>query len=475
MQPTLIGMMVILAGILISVMGSTSAMMSMLMLCGLMAGSAAVVMTALGGSSIPPIQIALGFLLIRILISTKDFGGRIKAAVTDNVLLIAYVAYGLVGSYVLPRIFAGAMQVPPLRFTGLTYIFDTRPLAPTSQNITTAAYLTGTLMIAMCMHVAISLPRSPIYFLRTALVLAWAHILFGVAGVVVKGTPAEAALDFFRNGSYAQLDQSYGGFIRINGIFPEASSYADYAFGWFVLITECWLRRIQPRWTGITAALLLLLLLFSTSGTAYVALTGYAVILLIRLLVPGNVMAGRLPIIAGALIAAVTLVAIMCVAVPALATAFSDMILHMTVDKGTSESGLQRAFWAKKGFEAFSVSYGLGIGPGSFRSSSLGTAILGSMGIIGAVTFTAYLIQVLRPLRNSTFVQPSDPLTALGAAASWAAIVSLISSMISAPSADPGASFAIFSGVALALRARRAVSVPQRNATPSSSLIEQRA
>jgi hypothetical protein len=472
MQPTLIGFVVLLVGFLIAVLGSTPAMMSMLMLCGLMSGSAAVILTALGGSSIPPIQVALGFLVIRVLVPTPGHLDRLKASIHDNAALIAYVFYGLAGAVVLPRIFARSMDVPPLRFTGLRYIYDALPLVPTSQNVTTAVYLLGTLLVAISMYIAVSLPRGPAYFMRTAVILGWIHLFFGVAGVVVKGTPADALLQFFRNGSYAQLDQSYGGFIRISGIAPEASSYADYAFCWFVLIFECWLRGIWPRWTGITATAMLALLLFSTSGTAYVALTGYSVVLLLRLLVPGNVMAKRMVTIIGAGIGIATLVAIVCLARPALTTAFSDMILHMTVDKGNSESGLQRAFWAKKGIEAFIVSHGLGIGPGSFRSSSLGTAILGSMGVIGVVTFATYLLQVLRPWRNSSFVQPADPLTALGAAASWAALVSLFSSMISAPSADPGTSFAIFSGVALSLRARRAASAVSARA-PSSATLEQ--
>jgi hypothetical protein len=472
MQPTLIGIIVLLAGSLITVIGSTPALMSMLMLCGLMSGSAAVILTALGGSSIPPIQIALGFLVIRVLLPTPGHLVRLKAAIHDNAALIAYVGYGLIGAVVLPRIFARSMDVPPLRFTGLRYIYDALPLVPTSQNVTTAVYLLGTLLVAMSMHIAMTMPRGPLYFVRTAVILAWVHLFFGVAGVVAKGTPADELLQFFRNGSYAQLDQSYGGFIRINGIAPEASSYADYAFCWFVLIFECWLRGIWPRWTGITAVAMLALLLFSTSGTAYVALAGYSMVLLLRLLIPGNVMSRRLVTITGAMIGVATLVAIVCLAQPALVTAFSDMILHMTVDKGSSESGLQRAFWAKKGIEAFFVSHGLGIGPGSFRSSSLGTAILGSMGVIGVVTFATYVLQVLRPWRNSTFVQPTDPLTALGAAASWAALVSLFSSMIAAPSADPGTSFAIFSGVALSLRARRLASAgPPR--TQSSAALEQ--
>jgi hypothetical protein len=471
MQPTLIGIIVVLAGFLVAVIGSTPAMMTMLMLCGLMAGSAAIILTALGGSSIPPIQVALGFLVIRILLPTPGNLTRLSEAIRNNAALIAYVFYGLAGSYALPRIFTGSMNVPPLRFTGLRYIYDALPLVPTSQNVTTAVYLLGTLLVAISTHVAISLPRGPIYFVRTAVILAWIHLFFGVAGIVLKGTPADSILQFFRNGSYAQLDQSYGGFVRINGIAPEASSYADYAFCWFVLIFECWLRGIWPRWTGITAAAMLALLLFSTSGTAYVALTGYSIVLLLRLLVPNNVMGRQMVVIIGAMIGIMTLIAVACVALPSLTAAFSDMILHMTVDKGNSQSGLQRAFWAKKGIEAFYVSYGLGIGPGSFRSSSLGTAILGSTGVIGAITFTIYVLQVLRPWRNSTFVQTDAPLASLGAAASWAALVSLFSSMIAAPSCDPGTSFAMFSGVALALRSRHSAPIQYRH-TPTPTVRE---
>jgi hypothetical protein len=131
------------------------------------------------------------------------------------------------------------------------------------------------------------------------------------------------------------------------------------------------------------------------------------------------------------------------------------MLADMTVHKKGSESGLQRVFWARKGLEAFMLSGGLGIGPGSFRSSSIVTAIIGSTGIIGSVLFTVYLLQVMRPLSLSTYLQSSDDAQSIGVAASWAAVVMIIPAAFMAASPDPGVTFAIFAGVAVALRSQR--------------------
>jgi hypothetical protein len=144
------------------------------------------------------------------------------------------------------------------------------------------------------------------------------------------------------------------------------------------------------------------------------------------------------------------------------------MILHMTVDKEDSDSGRQRLFWAMQGWKGFLVSGGLGIGAGSFRSSSLLMAILGSMGVVGIVTFAAYLWQVLQPLRYSTWTRSEDPALSIGGAASLTALLIVIPASIAAPSPDPGTNFAIFAGAALALRPplRRAAQARVTRAAP---------
>src|SRR5690606_11011341 len=116
----------------------------------------------------------------------------------------------------------------------------------------------------------------------TAAVIGLVHTATGVLGVILTHLGLTEVIDFFRNGSYSQLRQSYGEIVRIAGVFPEASAYAGYAFTWFVFNFECWLRDVKARWTGPAGLALLLILVFSTSGSAYVALAGYGALLALR-------------------------------------------------------------------------------------------------------------------------------------------------------------------------------------------------
>jgi len=156
-------------------------------------------------------------------------------------------------------------------------------------------------------------------------------------------------------------------------------------------------------------------------------------------------------LVGGALLA-VTLACGLMLLKPDLAESMIAILRRMTLDKADSTSGLQRAFWAKQGFSAFQISFGLGIGAGSFRSSNIFTAVLGSMGVIGVSTLLVYLTQILRPLRQSTYSRSAEPLEAVGISASWAAIFALIPAMLAASSPDLGTSFSIFAGAALGLR-----------------------
>jgi hypothetical protein len=242
----------------------------------------------------------------------------------------------------------------------------------------------------------------------------------------------------------------------MSGIFPEASFYASYAFVWFVFLFECWMRGVQSRRTGPAAIALLLILVFSTSGSAYLSLAAYGALLILRLLIlrqqlsPFKVVAILIGLLAASLVAIGTVLLI-----PQLADQLVDMFQHMTMDKADSDSGRQRSFWAMQGLDAFKVSYGLGIGAGSFRSSSLFTAMLGSMGVVGVVAFLGHLVRVFKPLRASTYSTSKDERSAAGSAASWTVLSMMIPAAVGAASADPGINFAILSGLALEWRRRR--------------------
>lgn len=462
MELTLIGAIQLILGIGLFVAGSLPSLFVFVMVSTLLGGSAAVQLTALGGSSITPAHFALGFLLLRCASPGSGHAGALHAALRGNAGLVIFVAYGVIAALLLPRIFAGEIDVTPLRGqvrarygTQLARIMAAEPLRFTTQNLTTAVYMTGTLMMALAAHLVASAPGGARLLARAGALVGATHALLGFAGVALRGTPAEAVFGFFRNGSYAQLDHEWGGFVRMNGLLPEASAFAAYAVVWFVFTFECWLRRIEPRLTGPAALLLGAALVASTSSSAYVGLALFGTVMTLRALTTPRLIApDRLAWLALAGLGGLAGLLALIVLDPALSAAASDLFRHMTLDKAGSFSGRQRLFWAGQGLDAFVVSHGLGIGPGSFRSSSLATAILGSVGVIGTLAFGFHLLRAMKPLALSTWTPAADPSRDTGAAAAWAMAVGIGVASVSAPSCDPGLSFAVLSGAAIALRAR---------------------
>lgn len=454
MIPTLFGLIAIVIGFALLVRGTSLDLLRFMMFSTLFSGSAAIIMPALGGSSISPAHLVLVFLVGRILLPGSGEYARIGPALRSNAFLVVYALYGAASAFILPRMFAGQISVTPLR--PLPGLFDTVPLTLTTQNITTAVYMIGTMLSGVCASIVAHRPDSARKIVRAACIIGWVHAAFGVLGVILTNMGQGALLNFFRNASYGQLEQSYNGMVRISGIFPEASYYASYAFVWFVFLFECWMRGVQARRTGPAAVALLLILIFSTSGSAYLSLAVYGALLVLRLLIARQQLSPfKVVAIASGLVAAALVAVGMILLLPQLADQLVDMFQHMTMDKADSDSGRQRSFWAMQGLNAFVASYGLGIGAGSFRSSSLFTAMLGSMGVVGVLAFLGHLLRVFKPLRASTYSIPKDERSAAGSAASWTVLSMMIPAAIGAASADPGINFAILSGLALEWRRRR--------------------
>lgn len=452
MTPTLIGIATVLLGIWLTLRRGPMALLCAVLALGLLEGSAAVILSSIGGSSIPPGRVMLGFLVLSCFFQVKDDVGQLRQAISDNAWLVIFCLYGFISAFLLPRIFARQIDVVPLRPAGLRHLLDVFPLHFSPQNITTAVYLIGTGLAALCSYLAVARVRDLRPIVTVAIAITVTHAVLGIMGVALKGTPWDLVVDFFRNGSYAQLNQRTESFIRINGLLPEPSSFAQFGFAWFVLCFELWLRHIRPTATGLAAALMAVVLIFSTSSTAYVGLAGYALVLTCRAATaPPYLSADKLLTIGGAALIGMMIVGLMLVTSSEIAHAFETMFRQMTVEKADSLSGQQRAFWAKQGLDAFSASFGLGVGAGSFRSSSIATAILGGMGVVGIVSFIGYLLKLAWPRRAKHM---KDEAIDIADAAGWTAMVTLIPAMVMQASPDPGMDFACLAGVAIALKSR---------------------
>jgi hypothetical protein len=460
MQMTLIGFVQILIGSYLLLARRVEAMMAFTMACTLMGGAASLSISALGNASVGPGQLALAFFILRILLH-RDADTLLVPAIRQNASMLVFALYGAVAATILPRIFRNTLNVVPMKPVGLRSLYDTAPLEPTSQNVTTAVYMIGTALCALTIFIAVRQPRGATRFVKTAVVITWVHAVLGILSAIGNGTWIQGVLMFFRNGNYAQVEQMAGGLVRINGIMPEASAFAGYGMFWCILMTELWLRNIMPRRTGPAAMILALVLVASTSSTAYVGLGFYLLVIASRMLLfPSPTNARKL---VSLFVVLMTLIVVGCLMVllnQQLATNLYTLFEHLTVDKMNGSSGKQRSFWAYQGFDAFMHSYGLGIGPGSFRSSSLITAIVGSVGVVGSAAFVLYCLAVLKPLRASTFLAARDPIDATGVSAAWAAILALVPLAVTNPSSDPTLAFGLFAGAALGLRSIRSERKP---------------
>ena len=462
MQLTIIGAIQVLFGLVLLLAGSVEAMFAFLLVTTLFSGSAAIVLAS--GSSIPPIDFALLFMAMRLVVPGS---GQMRAtvhAVEANGWLLVFVVYGLVMAFAGPRLFAGQFAFAPLRAeTGATYtsrlsfLLATRSFEPSPQNMTSSIYLVGTLVAATVAHVACKAPAGRMTLVRTMVLVGIVHCLFGVLSVVGRGTAINDVLGFFRKGSYAQLTQDVEGISRMSGISTEPSTYAAFGVIWFVFLAECWLRRVNPWLTGTAAACLGAALLASTATTAYVGLAAWFGLVGLRsLFVPGAMPADRALWLAVLGLGAVVAGSLVLLWQPQLVDRIMLFSQHILVDKLSSESGIQRRFWALQGYHAFIGTYGIGVGPGSFRSSSLFTAVIGCVGAVGALALLAHALIAFKPLRWSTYVPASDPDLAVAGACAWAMLMALVVAGINAPSCDPGSDFALLSGAALALRGRSA-------------------
>lgn len=466
MIPTYFGVLVFVIGAWLMRRNDPLVMVCWMMGFGLFSASAALVLTALGSSSIPPARLFLGFTLLSVILHIRNRATLLNEAIVANAPLIIFCIYGFISALILPRIFAYQIDIVPMRPPALRHLRDTFPLTPTPQNLTTAFYMLGSALTAVAAYIAGRLANDVTPIAKACAIITLVHAVTGILGVALAGTPWDTFVDFIRNGSYAQLRQETDGFVRVSGLTPEPSTYANFGIVWLIFSFELWLRNIQPRLTGIAALAMAAVLTISTSSTAYVAMAAYSGIVCVRLLrFPPYLKARKLFTIGFVIMVCGAFIAATLLLVDGLAQQVMDLVDAMLLNKADSESGQQRAFWAMQGLDAFLVSSGLGIGAGSFRSSSLAMAILGSMGVIGTVMFTWSCASLFRTPYIPTAMPDTATRKGVAESAAWAAVAGLLPAMINQASPDPGMEYAALAGLALALRrpALTARSITQRS------------
>lgn len=324
----------------------------------------------------------IAFMLLQLLLGARF--AALPAVWNTTRPFVVMTVWAVIASFVMPRAFEGQVFVWPQRAT-LPYVIV--PLEPSPTNINQDIYL-----ILNCMFLVLA----AIYLARPRLSLGPFINIYLVSGFVVAavaawqfasrvaGVPYPEDL-FYSNPGWAILtEQSIGAVPRINGPFSEPSSLGGYmasivcAAGWMLLRGRR--NRMLP-WLVIVG---LLSMALSTSTT------GFAVLAIVCVLVPSfALLRGSVRLMAQIMKIAVPVAlcgAVLFFTASLLVPSFQKNVTEViegTLNKKQSSSYEDRTGTDLDSLTAMVDTYGLGVGWGSNRSSSLLPGLLAQVGIPG--------------------------------------------------------------------------------------------
>jgi hypothetical protein len=353
-------------------------------------------------------------------------------------LLLLLVAYSVLGAFLLPRLLAGQTGIFMLNREAKTLALV--PLMPSSGNITQTMYfiLSAATFFAFCILLR---ERRALKGIRQG-ILVWAtlHVLFGFVDLAGKMAGLGDVLAPIRTASYAMLTQvEVASFWRIAGSYPEASAFGALTAALLAYMVVYW-RITYDRTAFVLGVALLLLLVLSTSSTAYV--TGAVLAAIMMMAIAGSAMRSRLrrqeiTLLVLGLVGLSAVLSIQLVHEKALDPLW-QLFDRMVLEKASSASAHERAFFNEQSLNNFIDTYGLGVGLGSSRASSWIIAVISQLGLVGSmiIAYLSFELFRIRRVTSRAYLDLKEQATVCGMRA--CALAFIIGSSISAGSADPG-------------------------------------
>jgi hypothetical protein len=422
---------------------------------------------SLGGIGILPPQLFLAFFILRAfnLVGGKKLGEAFSMD-KPGFWLLCNCLWGAAGAILLPRLFLGTTLVFPVDRSTQEILL--KPLGPVSGNLSQAVYCIGDVLVYCCMYAFLKCRGTYRTLANAILLLTLLDVLAGVADAVSHAVGIDV-LSSVKTAQFADLSgEEMAGLVRISGTFSETSAFSTFTLPLFVFCLNLWLVGWRPKLAGALAAATGAMLLLSTSGSAYVGLAGYMVVLVFSRphLVSRAAAARKQRMWIISACAGVLGVIYVMLFVPGVAVALGDFVDAAILSKAGSSSGVERMGWNAQGMTNFFDTYGIGVGLGSIRASSFLVVLLGSLGVVGAVCYGMFLCKsLLSP------VSVHYPLTerAVCYAARHSTISALIVASTSAGVFELGSGFYLFAAAAGALSPLASTSVFRRQASVASS------
>jgi hypothetical protein len=408
-------------------------LLSLVFLCAVFSAAAVV---AIGGNGVTPALVPSAMFVGLFCVAASN-GAHYpveRSALTLLTPFIVTVCGALVSSILMPRLFAGEVLVWPQKGS----VFLTMSLlVPNSGNLTQDFYLLTNALLTV---------TASLFLTRDGARLGHLLNVYFVSGLVVvfislwqfAGNTFHLWFPtkfFLSNPGWAELsNQTFGSIIRLSGPFSEPSSLGAYlsasvcAAAWVILNGA---RGLLPRlvfWLGLGIVLL------CTSTTGYATLVLMVLFLLVRSLAVGKPTVRRRlrrwSLVFGALVG--LLFVTVPVVAPGVATEVS-LIFNSSVNKQQSSSYADRTTADADSIHELEQTYGLGVGWGSNRSSSLLPGLLAAVGIWGVIGFIWFGIGLAVFARRALQISENPELNLVIRGSSAAVLSMVVSALVSGP------------------------------------------
>ncbi|MDB5315487.1 MAG: hypothetical protein JWO26_3224 [Rhodospirillales bacterium] len=296
--------------------------------------------------------------------------------------LIIFMIFAIVTAMLLPDIYSGQMLVWPNR---PDLVFPTAvPLAFNSGNVTQSLYLA--MNVAMAVGAGLILTGRGVRW--RALLNAYLLSGYLVVGICVWDFASRIAGVWFpdeilrTNPAWAIVTQSFGPVPRIQGPFTEPAALAFFLSGLAFCCLSLCMRGHATMRPQLLLMLTIMCMLLSTSTTG-IAILAFGLPLVLVAGAGDRLarMRTQRTLVNMVLAGGIVLVPLL-LAVPSLIDA-AAVVLESTLEKGDSSSYEDRMEMDRIAVDAMVQSWGIGVGWGSTRSSSLIPGILGNSGLIG--------------------------------------------------------------------------------------------
>lgn len=472
MQPTVLGLLVALLGLL-AICRPSELTVRIALLLSLLGTGAAVLLPSIGGATILAGALFTGFAFLRMLLLPGGLGRMLYALAppAPGFWLMIAVGYGVFAAFFIAPFFYGRLEVYPIARSALDgATFARSPLAFTSGNLTQSVYAIGQLLLFAAMAATVSSMAMRKTALNALVLLGGAHVLASALDVVTFYTGTAFAIDWLRVGGYTTWQNAtVAGLKRISGLHPETSMYAIYGMTICGALLSLLVSGYRRRVTGPLFYVTLLMLLGSTSTTAYAALAVAGLLVgSISLVRAAQGRSQLMLILAKLAVTAVGAATVTVLVFPHLLDQVLAMVDSMVLSKMDSESGRDRSQLNAVAIGAFLDSGGLGLGLGGVRTSSFLATLLSNLGLVGTLAWGMFFLRTAispPPLTRPGAPEPTAEAVILRRAAQSGMIGGFIGAAVSLHVFELGPLFYILA--AFTLPVTRAAPAPAPQARPA--------